>query len=46
VAPAYLQLLRDEIEAFRLLFRHWIATFHLDTTKEGDGWGLFVDDGD
>ncbi|HEY4656751.1 MAG TPA: hypothetical protein VIH22_19675 [Cyclobacteriaceae bacterium] len=46
VAPAYLQLLRDEIEAFRLLFRQWIATFHLDTTKEGDGWGLFVDDGD
>lgn len=46
VDPAYLQLLRDEIEAFRLLFRKWIASFEIDTTKEGDGWGLFVDDDD
>ncbi|HLT71279.1 MAG TPA: hypothetical protein VKZ75_01440, partial [Cyclobacteriaceae bacterium] len=46
VAPAYLQLLRDEIEAFRQLFRKWITTFQIDTTKEGDGWGLFVDDVD
>ena len=40
----YLQLLRDEIEAFRLLFKEWVATFHIDTVKEGDGWGLFVPD--
>src|SRR5690606_10147863 len=44
VDPAYLQLLRDEIEAFRLLFRKWIASFETNSTKEGDGWGLFVDD--
>jgi hypothetical protein len=40
----YLKLLRDEIEAFRLLFKKWIKTFDTDTTKEGDGWGLFVSD--
>lgn len=39
----YLQLLRKEIEAFRLLFRDWIQTFHT-AHKSGDGWGLFVDD--
>ena len=41
----YLRLLRKEIEAFRLLFRHWIKTFH-KSPKEGDGWGLFVEDDD
>lgn len=46
VDTAYLQLLRDEIENFRHLFRKWIATFQLDTNKEGDGWGLFVEDSD
>ena len=40
----YLQLLRDEIESFRLLFKNWVQTFEIDTTKEGDGWGLFVQD--
>jgi hypothetical protein len=40
----YLKLLRDEIEAFRLLFKKWIEGFEIDTTKEGDGWGLFVPD--
>lgn len=40
----YLKLLRDEIETFRLLFKQWVATFEFDTTKEGDGWGLFVPD--
>lgn len=40
----YLKLLRDEIEAFRLLFKEWIATFGKGTIKEGDGWGLFVPD--
>lgn len=39
----YLVLLRKEIEAFRLLFREWIKTFH-KFPKEGDGWGLFVED--
>lgn len=42
----YLQLLRDEIEAFRLLFKKWVQSFEIDTTKEGDGWGLFVPDED
>lgn len=46
VDAEYLQLLRDEIEAFRLLFKDWVATFDIDTTKEGDGWGLFVPDND
>jgi hypothetical protein len=40
----YLQLLRDEIEAFRQLFKEWIQSFETGTTKEGDGWGLFVPD--
>jgi hypothetical protein len=40
--PRHLQLLRDEIEAFRLLFKEWVKTFEKGTTKEGDGWGLFV----
>jgi hypothetical protein len=44
VDTEYLQLLRDEIEAFRLLFKQWISSFPIDTVKEGDGWGLFVDD--
>lgn len=39
----YLRLLRKEIEAFRLLFQTWIKTFH-KFPKEGDGWGLFVED--
>jgi hypothetical protein len=41
----YLRLLRKEIEAFRLLFREWIKTFD-SAHKEGDGWGLFVEDDD
>ena len=40
----YLQLLRDELETFRSLFRDWIKSFETGTTKEGDGWGLFVPD--
>jgi len=39
----YLRMLRKEIEAFRLLFREWIKTFH-KFPKDGDGWGLFVED--
>lgn len=46
VDEEYLQLLRDEIEAFRLLFKEWVATFDIDSEKEGDGWGLFVPDND
>ena len=42
--PSHLQLLRDEIDAFRLLFRQWITTFEKGTIKEGDGWGLFAAD--
>lgn len=42
----YLQLLRDEIEAFRLLFKVWVQSFEHNTSKEGDGWGLFVPDED
>jgi len=38
----YLQLLRDEIDVFRILFVQWIQTF--DKTKDiPDGWGLFYD---
>jgi hypothetical protein len=38
----YLQLLRDEIEAFRKLFVEWINSF--DKTNDiPDGWGLFFD---
>jgi hypothetical protein len=38
----YLQLLRDEIEAFRILFVEWINSF--DKTNDiPDGWGLFFD---
>jgi hypothetical protein len=42
--PRHLQLLRDEIDAFRLLFKDWVKTFENGTTKEGDGWGLFAAD--
>ena len=40
----HLQLLRDEIEAFRLLFCDWIKGFENGTIKDGDGWGLFTSD--
>ena len=46
VNEQYVQLLRDEIESFRLLFRQWVKTFETSATKEGDGWGLFVQDED
>ena len=41
---AYLQLLRDEIEEFRILFKEWVQDFENTSSKEGDGWGLFVPD--
>jgi len=42
----YLQLLRNEIEAFRILFLAWISKFEIDTSKEPDGWGLFLPEKD
>lgn len=44
VPQEYLRLLRKEIEDFRLLFREWIKSFH-GSSKEDDGWGLFIDNG-
>jgi hypothetical protein len=40
----YLQLLRDELEEFRLLFRDWVKSFESGVSKEPDGWGMFVPD--
>ena len=38
--PQYLQILRDEIEQFRLLFVEWVNSF--DRTNDiPDEWGLF-----
>jgi hypothetical protein len=38
--PHYLQLLRDEVEEFRLLFVEWVTGF--DKSKDiRDDWGLF-----
>lgn len=38
--PHYLQLLRDEVEEFRLLFIDWVSGF--DRSKDvQDDWGLF-----
>lgn len=38
--PHYLQVLRDEIEAFRLVFLEWVKGF--DRTRDvRDDWGLF-----
>ncbi len=36
----FLQLLRDEIEAFRILFAHWVQSFS-DSDYLIDRWGLF-----
>ncbi|MBC8155003.1 MAG: hypothetical protein H7Z72_19085, partial [Bacteroidetes bacterium] len=38
--PAYLLVLRDEIEAFRELFVEWINSFDKDNDVP-DEWGLF-----
>ena len=40
----YLELLHDEIEAFRLLFIEWLKTFEL-WKYAGDDWGLFNPEG-
>jgi hypothetical protein len=42
VEPQYLQLLRDEIEKFRLAFLDWINSFD-KTDNIDDGWGIFVE---
>ena len=42
VNEQYIQLLRDEVDAFRLLFKDWIRNFEA-SDKSGDGWGLFVE---
>jgi hypothetical protein len=42
IEPHYLQLLRDEIEAFRLLFVEWIKTFE-SYERYNDGWGIFIE---
>jgi hypothetical protein len=44
VDDEYLQLLRNEIDELQVLFKKWIAGFETDSTKEGDGWGLFLPD--
>lgn len=36
----YIQLLRDEIEAFRVLFIDWVNSFD-NLHNEDDGWGIF-----
>lgn len=36
------QVLRAEIDAFRMLFRDWVATFRKEPDEMEDEWGLFV----
>ncbi|WP_026952971.1 hypothetical protein [Algoriphagus mannitolivorans] len=40
-AEEHLQLLRKEIDEFKLLFVEWIQTFD-PTDRYDDGWGLFI----
>ncbi len=40
----YLDLLHEEIDELRLLFKEWIKTFEL-WKYDGDDWGLFSPDG-
>ena len=40
--PEYLQLLRDEIENFRILFVEWVKGFDKENDIRDD-WGLFYD---
>ncbi|SNS40848.1 hypothetical protein SAMN06295967_10923 [Belliella buryatensis] len=41
-AEEHLQLLRDAIEEFRVLFKEWVTAFD-GTERFDDGWGLFLD---
>lgn len=38
--PQHRQILRDEIDRFRELFKTWVATFKKDEYE--DEWGLFI----
>lgn len=40
-AEEHLQLLREAINEFRLLFVEWVKGFD-PLTKQDDGWGLFI----
>jgi len=39
IEDAHGMVIRDEIDKFRMLFRHWVSTFERDEFK--DEWGLF-----
>ncbi|MBN7814149.1 hypothetical protein [Algoriphagus pacificus] len=41
-AEEHLQLLRDAIEEYRILFKEWINGFD-SSEKYDDGWGIFTD---
>ncbi len=41
-AEEHLQLLRDAIQEFKILFKAWIQGFD-KSGREDDGWGLFLD---
>ena len=38
--PQHRQIIRDEIDRFRELFRNWVASFEKDEFE--DEWGLFI----
>lgn len=40
MSAEYRQVIRDEIDKFRELFRHWVSTFEKDEFE--DEWGLFI----
>lgn len=39
IEEAHGRVIREEIDKFRLLFRHWVSTFERDEFE--DDWGLF-----
>lgn len=39
IEEAHGMVIRDEIDKFRMLFRHWVSTFERDEFE--DEWGLF-----
>lgn len=39
IEEAHGMVIRDEIDKFRMLFRHWVSTFEKDEFE--DEWGLF-----
>jgi flavorubredoxin len=40
IEEAHGHVIRDEIDKFRELFRHWVSTFQKDEYE--DEWGLFI----